>query len=403
VELYNGAGTLLTTTSEINQSLSAGAYTLLVRDANNTYGGSYQLTWKTLLKPCSGDATPLGCGQVASASVEGVEEIDIYTFEVSANDVVTLRTRKTSGNLSPYMEVYGPGGAIVWQGYTQMNRALTQGGTYTVVLRDDGNVKTGSYLLYWEKLNSPCNVVGEITCGQLVNGTVGTTGESPPWRVHRMSLSTTESVRIRVSNPSGGNFYPYVELYNGAGTLLTTTSEINQSLSAGAYTLLVRDAYNTYGGSYHLKYQKSDNSCPEVIVTAPNGGDILEGGSSFTITWTPTSPLGITSQEIRLSIDRGKSFPNLIAEGLPGNIQFYDWIIPTDISTGKARIQVRVTDVSGMSTPDESDNDFVIVQTVKRTYVYDELNRIIKITYEDGKTVTYTYDAVGNRLTLTEE
>ena len=52
---------------------------------------------------------------------------------------------------------------------------------------------------------------------------------------------------------------------------------------------------------------------------------------------------------------------------------------------------------------DESDSDFVIVQTVKRTYIYDELGRLVQIIYEDGKTVTYTYDAVGNRVTLTEK
>jgi YD repeat-containing protein len=32
------------------------------------------------------------------------------------------------------------------------------------------------------------------------------------------------------------------------------------------------------------------------------------------------------------------------------------------------------------------------------TYKYDELNRIIQVIYDDGTTVTYTYDKVGNRL-----
>jgi YD repeat-containing protein len=194
-----------------------------------------------------------------------------------------------------------------------------------------------------------------------------------------------------------------VELYNGAGALVTTSGEINQSLSAGAYTLLVRDAYDTYGGSYNLKFQNNDNSCPEVVISSPNGGEIIEGGTNFTITWTCTSSNGIVSQEIKLSTDGGTTFPNLIATGLPADVQSFDWIIPTDMVTTKGRIQIRVTDASGMTTPDNSDTNFIIVQTVRRTYEYDERGRLIKITYEDGKTVTYTYDAVGNRLTLTEE
>ena len=32
------------------------------------------------------------------------------------------------------------------------------------------------------------------------------------------------------------------------------------------------------------------------------------------------------------------------------------------------------------------------------TYEYDELNRLTMVTYPNGQTVTYTYDALGNRL-----
>ena len=33
------------------------------------------------------------------------------------------------------------------------------------------------------------------------------------------------------------------------------------------------------------------------------------------------------------------------------------------------------------------------------TYKYDELNRLSQVTYDDGTTITYTYDEAGNRLT----
>jgi len=32
------------------------------------------------------------------------------------------------------------------------------------------------------------------------------------------------------------------------------------------------------------------------------------------------------------------------------------------------------------------------------TYVYDDLNRLTQIVYDDGTVITYTYDEVGNRL-----
>ena len=36
------------------------------------------------------------------------------------------------------------------------------------------------------------------------------------------------------------------------------------------------------------------------------------------------------------------------------------------------------------------------------SYAYDELNRLVKVIYDDGSTIEYTYDAVGNRVTVTE-
>jgi len=73
------------------------------------------------------------------------------------------------------------------------------------------------------------------------------------------------------------------------------------------------------------------------------------------------------------------------------------------MGTTQGRIRVTVTDSPGMSTFDDSDSNFEIYQTTGRIYVYDGLNRLIQIIYEDGRRVTYTYDASGNRITLTNE
>lgn len=34
-------------------------------------------------------------------------------------------------------------------------------------------------------------------------------------------------------------------------------------------------------------------------------------------------------------------------------------------------------------------------------YSYDNLGRVIKVTYSNGKTISYSYDAVGNRVVVT--
>ncbi len=35
------------------------------------------------------------------------------------------------------------------------------------------------------------------------------------------------------------------------------------------------------------------------------------------------------------------------------------------------------------------------------TYIYDAMDRLTQVTYNDGTTITYTYDKMGNRLTET--
>lgn len=34
------------------------------------------------------------------------------------------------------------------------------------------------------------------------------------------------------------------------------------------------------------------------------------------------------------------------------------------------------------------------------TYTYDNLGRVTKVTYSNGKSITYNYDAAGNRITV---
>ena len=42
---------------------------------------------------------------------------------------------------------------------------------------------------------------------------------------------------------------------------------------------------------------------------------------------------------------------------------------------------------------------FATLQTFAQTYTYDNLNRLTKVVYDNGTTITYTFDALGNRIT----
>jgi YD repeat-containing protein len=256
------------------------------------------------------------------------------------------------------------------------------------------------------KVNSPCNGT-PIGCGQVLSGSLSAVGNI---NAYTLAANSGDNVALTLTKTSG-DLDPSLELYNSSGTRLAyqysasgNEVTLTQTLStAGTYTVFASDYGNDETGTYTLKFQKNNNICPEVTLTAPNGGDRLAATSDFVIRWTCTSSQGINSQEIRLSTNGGQTFPNLIATGLQGSIRAYNWTVSQEMLTTQGRIRITATDTSGMSTFDDSDSDFEIYQAVGRTYVYDELNRLIQIIYEDGRRVTYTYDATGNRLTLTNE
>jgi YD repeat-containing protein len=408
LELYNPSGGWIWRGSPpwTGNLTTAGTYKVLIRDSSYGNTGSYVVYWQRWNNPC---ASALSCGQMTTGSIGGAADppfLRYYSFNALANDSVTIRATKTSGTLTPYLELYNASGTQIGTGAGQLDKALTAAGIYTVVVRDQNSINTGEYLLTWLKVNNPCSFT-PIGCGQVLQGSVDTVGEID---AYTLTATGGDNVVLTLTKTSGG-LDPSVELYNSSGARVGyqysasgNQVTITQTLATGGtYTVFVSDYGNDESGSYTLKFQKNNNICPEVTLTVPNGGDRLAATSNFTIRWTCTSSQGINSQEINLSTDGGQTFPNIIATGLQGDVRSYNWTVPQEMVTTQGRIRITVTDTSGMSTFDDTDSNFEIYQGVGRIYVYDELNRLIQVIYEDGRRVTYTYDASGNRITLTNE
>ncbi|MBL8151113.1 MAG: hypothetical protein JNN15_14395 [Blastocatellia bacterium] len=103
-----------------------------------------------------------------------------------------------------------------------------------------------------------------------------------------------------------------------------------------------------------------DQNPPTVRVISPNGSEAVIAGETFTITWTVTDDVGISSQDIFLSTDGGVSFSQVIATGLSGGLQSFVWSVPSSISTANGRIQIVARDTVGNTSNDLSDNNFAI-------------------------------------------
>jgi YD repeat-containing protein len=224
-----------------------------------------------------------------------------------------------------------------------------------------------------------------------------------------------DQMTIRLS-PRSGNYSPFVEMYNAAGTRLPTSSngQIRTVPTAdGVLTLLVRDRGATSLGSYRVSLQDdtvtcpvSDSEGPAITLLHPTGGEVLPGGAGFRIQWLSDDNVGVNSHDIALSTDGGKTFPISVASGLNGNQQVYDWLVPADVKPSRnAVVRVTATDAAGNAQSAASDLITLIgsgfTPNSSVTYSYDSLNRLTQVKLDDGRTVQYTWDAVGNLVQVT--
>ena len=106
------------------------------------------------------------------------------------------------------------------------------------------------------------------------------------------------------------------------------------------------------------------SNSPSVTVIYPNGGEIFYILETVTIEWTATHPDGDLplTIDIDLSSDSGQNYNYHIAtieQNSQGDNQ-YDWFIPyePELISDNCRIKITATDPGGLSSWDESDEDF---------------------------------------------
>jgi hypothetical protein len=102
----------------------------------------------------------------------------------------------------------------------------------------------------------------------------------------------------------------------------------------------------------------ADTESPTATVLAPNGGEVWDVDSTYSINWTASDNIGVSSVDILLSIDGGVTYPHTIATG-EANDGVYPWQV--DVSpTTQARVKVIAYDDGGNQGEDASDDNFEI-------------------------------------------
>lgn len=103
----------------------------------------------------------------------------------------------------------------------------------------------------------------------------------------------------------------------------------------------------------------ADSVAPTVRILAPNGGEKVKRGRSYTIQWQSSDNLGVVSQDISLSVDGGANFLVTVATGLSGSTQSFVFTPSSTLGKSKtSRIRVIARDQAGNAGVDTSDGNF---------------------------------------------
>jgi hypothetical protein len=134
----------------------------------------------------------------------------------------------------------------------------------------------------------------------------------------------------------------------------------NAQVRVSTVDLGARRAASATGTFAILQAPPIDNIAPTVNFSSPVGGESFNSGSNLNIAWVSSDNVGVTSQDLSLSIDGGQTFPMTIASGLPGSTQSFNFAIPQSLTTNQARLRLIVRDAAGNTAQSTTANNFTI-------------------------------------------
>jgi hypothetical protein len=243
----------------------SGTYTVFARDNDGSKTGDYWLTLQCRQQVKANAAAIAYDGLKDSVSISPYGDMDAYTFDGSAGDLVIIRVHRTSGVFYPRLELFAPNDSLaqVTDGGTTgeiVDYALPYSGAYTVFASDSAGDKTGGYLLTLQcrqqvKANADAIAYDSFTDSMSV---------SPYGDMDAYTFDgSAGDVVIVQMHKTLGAFYPRLELFAPNDSLVTEIwgTGSHQKIAdytlpqSGIYTVFASDSPGNKTGDYWLTLQ----------------------------------------------------------------------------------------------------------------------------------------------------
>lgn len=198
---------------------------------------------------------------------------------------------------------------------------------------------------------------------------------------------TTGNPSIQIVQPNGGEILTGLSNYQiqWNASLVSNYVNIYYSINNGStWNTIVTYQYHNNGGTYNWTVPNSPSTqClirivdsyntsiadtsnanftinaapPSITVNNPNGGNTLNVGQNYNITWSAVS---VSNVKIEYTYDNGNNW-NTIVSSVPSSPSSYLWSVPNTPST---TCKVKISDASNPSVNDESNSNFTINQPI---------------------------------------
>jgi len=251
----------------------SGIYTVIVSDYRATGEGEYTLRFVRL--PGADERGLLEDSDVESDEIE-LGDLDSYTFVAEPGENIRLRvTDDDGGSFIPTIEVFDPDGTRVASAFGDAVAAsavvAAKSGTYTALISDYRATGVGAYTLYFVHVPG-ANEGGALAASDVVSEQI----DLGDLDTYTFQAAPGENIRLRVSDESGNDFVPTIEIFDPDGTRVASAFGAVVAASSlvaaksGTYTVLVSDYHATAAGEYRMHFARMPG--------ANDGGHLGIGG-----------------------------------------------------------------------------------------------------------------------------
>ncbi len=274
------------------QAASAGTYTVLVSATYPTQTGTYALHFAQAPGPIAVSAGDDG-GTLTNGEVQPgrIELGDLDVWSVTAGVGATLLIRAGAVDVTPWIRLYGPDGALVGESdlgntFARDNFLVaetTNAGPHTLVISAKYAGQVGDYALTVAQAPGEFTVSAGDQGGVLTNGVfqagVIPLGDLDVWQ---FEANAGDSLFLRAGTTS---FTPWMKLFGPDGALVgevdlgNTFARDNfltaRATNTGPHTLVITAKYAGQSGEYGLTLARAPGEF--VVLSGDEGGSLTNG------------------------------------------------------------------------------------------------------------------------------